>query len=116
VALRREIPSATVVLMAIRLVQPGRLGDVVEGIQRLLPYEVDADHLKKTLSSRLQQFREDELICLYAGQRYMLMAKGQEIVDSAGIKVDIDDRRMFLLKETRRASKSARSDAREGSL
>ena len=104
------------VLLAIRLVQPGRLGDIAEGVHRLLPYEVDVARLKKALKSRLDEFRDNELICLYAGQRYMLLPKGREIVEEAGIKVAIDDRRMFLLKETRRASQVRRGDAREGSL
>lgn len=112
---KKSVP-ATVLLMAVRLVQPGRVSDIIEGVQRILPYETDAESIKRSIGHRLQQFRETDLICLYAGQRYMLRPKGQEIVESAGIKLDVDDRRMFLLKETRRASQRARSDTREGSL
>jgi hypothetical protein len=102
--------------MAIRLVQPGRISDIIEGIQRLLPYEVNEDRAKRNISQRLQTFRQADLICLYAGQRYLLRPKGQQIIDAAGLKVDIDERRMFLLKETRRANPQMRSDARDGSL
>jgi hypothetical protein len=102
--------------MAIRFVQPGRISDVVEGVQRLLPYQIDENRLKKTIAHRLLQFRQDELVCLYAGQRYMLLPGGEAIVEAAGLRSDIDERRMFLLKETRRANPPRRGDAHEGSL
>jgi hypothetical protein len=112
----RSTISATDILLAIRLVQPGRLQDVAEGLRRLLPYEIDIFQIKPQLASRLQSFREAEFVCLYQGQRYMLTQLGRDYISDTGIKLQIDDRRMYLLKETRRANPKLRSGARDGSL
>lgn len=108
--------GSTEVLMAIKLVQPGRLADIADGVQRLLPYEVEVSALKKALARQLPDFRAAGLICLYQGQRYMLTPAGESFMEDTGIRLQIDERRMFLLKETRRANNALRSGARDGLL
>lgn len=104
------------VLMAIRLVQPGRLADIVEGVSRLTPMDTIYAELKKTVSERINTLRDEGYICLYRGQRYLLTAKGRNVLEDTGIKLKIDARRLFLLKETRKASVALRSNTRDGSL
>lgn len=108
--------AAPLVLLAIRLVQPGRLADILEGISRLSEIDVTGPETRKLVSRRLEALREGDFICLYTGQRYMLLPKGSEVVETTGIKLQIDHRRMYLLKETRRGSPKVRSGARDGSL
>jgi len=108
--------TAPMVLLAVRLVQPGRLADIVEGLARLVGEQFDYVKAKKVVAARLDALREGDFICLYSGQRYMLRPKGREVVEVTGIKLQIDHRRMFLLKETRRANSAVRSGARDGSL
>lgn len=108
--------TPSLVLLAVRLVQPGRLADVVEGIARLTGDVLDERRAKPTVSARLASLREADFVCLYRGQRYMLRPKGREVVEVTGIKLQIDQRRMFLLKETRRANARVRSGARDGLL
>jgi hypothetical protein len=105
-----------VVLMAVRLVQPGMLGDVLEGVQRLLPPSMSDGIDKDEIKAHLERLRELGLVSLYADRRYMLSTTGREYVAETGIKLKIDARRMFLLRETRQRKFKSRSDARDGSL
>lgn len=104
------------VLMAIRLVQPGRLSDVLEGIKILTPHEKIGEPSKSELSDMLGGLRDKELVCLYAGQRYELTKLGNALLEEAEIKDEIDVRRMFLLKASRRDNPPMRGDTRDGSL
>jgi hypothetical protein len=108
--------TPSLVLLAIRLVQPGRLSDIVEGINRLTGAALDSAQVKAAVAGRLSALRDADFVCLYTGQRYMLRPKGREVVEITGIKLQIDHRRMFLLKETRRANDRVRSGARNGLL
>lgn len=108
--------TSPLVLLALRLVQPGKLSDVVDGVARLLGSEPTGNDFKKVVSHRLEALRESDFVCLYGKQRYMLTNAGKEVVEVTGIKLQIDHRRMFLLKETRRANAKVRSGARDGSL
>ena len=105
-----------VVLLAVKLVQPGQLRDVTEGVIRLIPDLEPQPSLKQGVSRIIGDLREQDLICLYAGSRYMLTGKGQSYVEASGIKAKIDARRFFLLKETRKRNQWARSDARKRPL
>jgi hypothetical protein len=104
------------VLMAIRLVQPGRLADVLEGIQLVIPGAEGDPPNKTKLAQMLGELREQGLVCLYAGQRYELTDRGNSYLESAQIKEEVDTRRIFLLKASRRDNPPVRSDTRNGSL
>ena len=108
-------PTPILVLMSVRLVQPGRLGDVLEGVNILLP-EGASTIKKDDVATIIGKLRDANLICLYAGQRYELTSKGNQALEDANIKDDIDVRRIFLLKASRRDSPPLRSDTRDGSL
>jgi hypothetical protein len=92
------------VAMAVKLVQPGLLSDVVSGVQRLVPNTIDWEVTTERVRYQLQRLRQARLAELYEGRRYMLTARGEQLVSDTGIKLQIDARRMFLLKETRRAN------------
>lgn len=106
------IRDEALILFAVKLVQPGMLRDVTEGLQRLAPASVSLTKLKENVKERLEAFREQGFVCLYAGRRYMLTSRGEAAVEESGIRPQIEARRMFLLKETRRSMKSQRSDTR----
>ncbi len=108
--------SSMLLLFAVRLVQPGRLGDIAEGMQRLSPTDENFLLQKERISELLQSLRDAKLICMYKGQRYLLTDSGRSAVESSGIKLKVDERRMYLLKEARRAMRSERSSARDRSL
>lgn len=104
------------VIMAVRLVQPGRLADVLEGVELIIP-GAESQSLNKTkLAEMLSELREQGLVCLYAGQRYELTARGNAYLEAAEIKEEVDTRRIFLLKASRRDNPPMRSDTRNGSL
>lgn len=105
-----------IVLMAIRLVQPGRLSDVLEGMELIAPDVVGENLDKGSLSEMLSELREEDFVCLYSGQRYELTGKGNTALEAADIKDEIDIRRIFLLKASRRDNPPWRSDTRDGSL
>lgn len=104
------------VVMAIRLVQPGRLSDVLEGIGLIIPDAGNNPISKDEVSKMLGTLREQDLVCLYGGQRYELTSKGNVFLEGAEIKDEIDIRRVFLLKASRRDNPPSRSDTRDGSL
>lgn len=112
----RYRPDITMVLLSLKLIQPGMLGDVVEGLQRLLPESMHPLIRKEDVRRQLEILRDRELVCLYAGRRYMLTEPGTDYVSVVEIKQKIDARRLYLLKETRRDRFRKRSGTRDGSL
>ena len=104
------------VLMAVRLVQPGRLSDVLEGLSLIIPSQDLLLPEKDQLAHLLGELRNQDLVCLYSGQRYELTARGNAVLERAEIKEEVDVRRIFLLKASRRDNSRWRSDARDGSL
>lgn len=112
----RYRPDVTTVLLSLKLIQPGFLGDVVEGLYRLLPEQFHPLVQKEDVRRQLEILRDRKLVCLYAGRRYMLTQPGADYVSSAEIKQKIDARRLYLLKETRRDRFRKRSGTRVGSL
>jgi hypothetical protein len=104
------------VLLSVKLVQPGMLGDVVEGIHRLLPTDVHEKIKKEDIKTHLERLKALDLVFLYEGRRYMLTDNGRDVLFASGIKQKMDARRLHLLKETRRDSYRVRSDARDRSL
>lgn len=74
-----------VVLLAVKLVQPGQLKDVTEGVLRLVPSLGNQLRMKDNVSRLINDLRERDLICLYAGSRYLLTEKGQSSIESTGI-------------------------------
>lgn len=112
----RYRPDVTTVLLSLKLIQPGMLGDVVEGMLRLLPEQFHTLVRKEDVRRQLDILRERKLVCLYAGRRYMLTQPGADYVSAVEIKQKIDARRLYLLKETRRDTFQKRSGTRDGSL
>ena len=102
--------------MAIRLIQPGRLSDVLEGLRLTVENASALNVTKDDLSRTLGELRSGGLVCLYAEQRYELTDKGNAALERAKIKDEVDIRRIFLLKASRRDSSSLRSDTWYGSL
>jgi hypothetical protein len=91
------------VILSVKLVQPGLLGDIAEGVGRISTPSQERDLAKAEVAWYLQRLRELDFVRLYAGRRYMLTDAGEAYVAHTGIKLKIDARRMFLLKETRRS-------------
>jgi hypothetical protein len=112
----RTAVDQVVVLMSLKVVQPALLSDVYEGVQRLIPPSVAAAIKKEDIRQQLVRLHELDLVCLYAGRRYMLTDAGRDYVAITGIRLKLDARRMFLLKETRRRNVHLRSGTRDGSL
>lgn len=110
--MENSIRDEALVLFAVKLVQPGMLRDIVEGLERLAPSALPVSQLKISIRAHLEEFRSQGVVTLYSGQRYMLTARGEAAIEESGIRPQIEARRMFLLKETRRVMKSERSDAR----
>lgn len=105
-----------IVLLGVKLVQPGKLADVVEGVRRLLPETPEYDQLKTDVRKELETLAVAGLVKLYAGQRYVLTEKGVFQTNDSGIAYLIEARRMYLLKETRKANLRMRSSTRDRSL
>lgn len=106
-------------LLAVQLAQPGLLGDVSQAYERLAPPEAFTAHVeweKADIRARLADLIESRLVWLYVGRRYMLTRNGERYIGSSGLRSQLDGRRMYLLKETRKASVAGRSDARNGPL
>ena len=111
-----SIRDEALILFAVKLVQPGMLRDITEGLGRLIPLEIPIEKLKEEVRQNLELFREQGVVCLYAGRRYMLTPRGEAVVEDSGIRPQIEARRMFLLKETRRAMRSERGDTHDRPL
>lgn len=88
-------------LLAVRLVQPGMLGDVHQGVVRLDPNAASRQISKEQVHDELERLIELGLVARYAVRRYELTAEGTSYVNGSGIPEKIDGRRMYLLKETR---------------
>lgn len=109
---RKFDPDQVVVLMAVKLVQPGRLGDVVEGLIRLVEKAKFSQALKAQVRTTLSELRDSGYIDVYPVGRYLLTERGQSAIAASGAKANIDSRRFFLLKETRKNMREQRSDTR----
>ncbi len=106
-------------MLAVQLAQPGILGDVVLAYERLAPPDAFEGHIglqKSDIRARLEHLIAVKFVWLYAGRRYMLTRAGERYVGRSGLQNQIDSRRLYLLKETRKASVAMRSDARDGPL
>lgn len=113
-ASKRQVDDI-LLLLSVQLAQPGLLGDVVQAYQRLEPPDAFSGHVeaeKADVRARLEQLVQSNLIWLYAERRYMLTRIGERYIGSSGLRVQLDGRRLYLLKETRRASLRKRSDTR----
>ena len=96
-----ENPHNILTLLAVRLVQPGMLGDIHQGVGRLNPNESSLPITKEQVHNDLENLIAWGLVARYAGRRYELTSEGTEFVKGSGIPEKIDGRRMYLLKETR---------------
>jgi len=105
-----------IVALAVKLVQPGKLADIVEGVRRILPDNPAYDQLKEDVRKELNTLMMAGLVEQYEGQRYMLTSNGVTQTNSSGIAYLIEARRMYLLKETRKASLRKRGSTRDRSL
>lgn len=110
--IRKFDPDQVVVLMAVKLVQPGRLGDVVEGLIRLVANAKFSQALKARVRTILTELKDGGYVDVYPVGRYVLTEKGQSAIAASGAKANIDSRRFFLLKETRKNMTKERSDTR----
>src|SRR5690349_3381649 len=90
------------VVLALKLVQPARTGDVVEGIKRLLPETLEGEIVNKRVKDQLDRLIAAKFVRIYADRRYELTEEGEEYAAQTGLRMKVDARRMFLLKETRR--------------
>ena len=111
----RDLIDAPIVAMAIKLVQPCLLGDVLEGVKRLLPVDIQFDD-RDIVSSFIKRLISENIVQVYTGRRYILTEIGEDLVQATGVRYQLDVRRMFLLSETRRSSLRLRSDTRDRSL
>lgn len=92
-----------VVAMAIKLVQPGQLKDVLEGLIRLTPSTIHDQVSRAKVSDIIGRLREKGLVRIYHGQRYILTSFGEQLVMATKMRHQIEARRLYLLKETRRS-------------
>jgi hypothetical protein len=111
-----DSPVSLLALMSVKLVQPGLLSDVAEGFTRLDPSNLSAIDTKAKIKAQLDLMIERKLVFLYAHRRYMLTSAGEMVVESSGIREKMEARRLFLLKQTRKASVRSRSGTRDRSL
>ena len=116
-ASKRQIDDI-LLLLAVQLAQPGILGDVAQAYVRLEPTDLLADVVlpKHDIRERLEHLIAQRFVWLYAGRRYMLTRSGERYVGASGLRAQIDSRRLYLLKETRKATLGSRSDARDRQL
>lgn len=109
-------PDQVLILMAVKLVQPGRLGDVTEGVLRLVSKMSFSQPLKALVREVLTDLKSSGYVEVYPVGRYILTEKGQSAIAASGAKANIDSRRFFLLKETRKNMQGKRSDTRNRPL
>lgn len=117
-AIRRQVDDI-LLMLSVQLAQPGVLGDVVLAYERLSPSDAsdgDDGPEKADVRARLEHLVAVKFVWLYVGRRYMLTRAGERYVGLSGLQNQIDSRRLYLLKETRRSSLAVRSDARDGPL
>lgn len=111
----RAIPGGQLnVLMAVKLVQPGMLSDIVSGLIFLVPESLRVRINKENAKKTLERALELGFVRLYEGRRYMLTDLGEGFIAASKLSPQLSARRLFLLKDTRRRSLPLRSDTREG--
>lgn len=103
-------------LLAIRLAQPGQLSDIVEAYERLEPPDLEERPPKPDVKAHIDRLVAQKYAWMYTGRRYMLTRAGDRYLGAAGLRLQLDARRLYLLKETRKRSLSRRSDARDWPL
>lgn len=117
--IKRQVDDI-LLMLSVQLAQPGVLGDVVLAYERLSPSDASdgggSGPEKADVRARLEHLVAVKFVWLYAGRRYMLTRAGERYVGRSGLQNQIDSRRLYLLKETRRSSLAVRSDARDGPL
>jgi hypothetical protein len=111
-----KLDRATATLMALKLVEPGQLRDIAAGLQRLFRSVQSYERAKLIVEDQVPWLRETGLVCLYHGSRYLLTDEGKAFVARTGLWEKLENRRMFLLKESRKSSFKWRSNTRDGSL
>ena len=109
---RSRVISDILVLLAVKLGEPGLLSDIEEAYRRLDPNPSLGTDIKPLIKDQLVNLERSRMIHLYSGRRYMLTDKGVDRLAMSGLRAKVDQRRMYLLKETRRNSLAARSDTR----
>lgn len=116
-ASKRQIDDI-LLLLAVKLAQPGILGDVAQAYTRLEPVDLLRDPAlpKDEIRARLEHLIAQRFVWLYAGRRYMITTSGDRYVFASGLRAQIDSRRFYLLKETRKARVLSRSGARDRQL
>lgn len=103
-------------LLAIKLSQPGRISDVEDAYLRLEPEDMIGAPSKRDVRSHLERLIFEKYVWLYAGKRYVLTRAGERYIALSGLRLDLDMRRLYLLKETRVRSLSARGDTHDWPL
>ena len=111
--MRDDVGDEILTLAAVKLAQPGLLSDITDAYDRLKPETLDPREAKKDIHDRLARLVMFKLVRLYAGRRYMLTSKGESRMALSGLRVQVDQRRLHLLKETRRNNLAERSDTRD---
>lgn len=111
-----KLDRATAVMLALKLVQPAQQKDIAEGMRRLFSKIESYERAKFLVDEQIHALRDKGLVSLYYGSRYVLTESGRDFVSRTGLLEKLENRRMYLLKETRRNRFSRRSDALDGSL
>lgn len=101
---QNRTPDNVLILLAVRLVQPGMLSDIFSGAVRLSPPDMLINFDKEGVKTALESLIDIGLVDHYATRRYILSPSGENYIAGSGIRAKIDGRRMYLLKETRRNS------------
>ena len=108
----RGILDEVLLLLAVRLAQPGMLSDIVDAYERLEPPGLGQKPSKDVIQDQLRRLVELRHAWLYTDRRYMLTRSGERVLATAGLRIEVDARRLYLLKETRKRSYRRRSDTR----
>jgi hypothetical protein len=103
-------------MLAIKLAQPGRIADVEDAYGRLEPEDMGEAPSKRDVKAHLERLIFEKYVWLYAGKRYMLTRAGERYVALSGLRLDLDMRRLYLLKETRMRSLRSRGDTHDWPL
>lgn len=102
-----------VIILSLRLAQPAMLGDVYEGVQRLMGKGFPKEYTKDNLHDALLRLEDASVVKAYYRRRYMLTDRGDKLVSQFEMGPQMDARRMFLLKDTRKLTLRQRSDTRD---
>ncbi len=112
----RSVVDDILLLLAIKLAQPGRIADVEDAYGRLEPVDMEPAPSKRDIKAHLERLIHQKHVWLYAGSRYMLTRAGERYVALSGLRLDLDMRRLYLLKETRMRSVPRRGDTHDWPL